>query len=100
MQLQQITRTPNEMRESVETWTNVGDPRWARVTPITAKERLESDARVVSNVSHIVVTRYFPGLNSTDFRWMFRGNVLDIVGVIDIESRQMFWESSCNQVQT
>lgn len=97
VQLQKVTRTTNELGETVEAWADFGEQKWAQVTPVSAKERLRADAAVIADTTHIVTLRYFCGFNSTDFRIVFRGAVLDINGLIDIESRRVFWEASCNE---
>lgn len=86
-------------RVTLRRWTPTNDPGWgqqpgwsdveefwASVTPVAATERF-TQAGVQSVMSHRIVCRYRTDLTSKD-RLVYRGRVLDIVGLHDPDGRK------------
>jgi SPP1 family predicted phage head-tail adaptor len=66
-------------------WTVVGDI-WAKVEPLSAGERPVNNG-VQSEISHRVTIRYRDDVTSKE-RLTYRGRLLDIVGVLDVDGRK------------
>src|SRR4051812_42730757 len=68
---------------------------WASVTPVTAREQLQAGG-IKSETSYAIRVRYRPDVSGQN-RLVYRGNVLDIVGVIDVGGRRRELEITATQ---
>jgi len=68
-------------------WNNIASGVWAKIEPISATERSQ-DQGVQSAITHRITMRYTPDITSKDRLATKDGRVLNIVGIIDIESRR------------
>lgn len=66
---------------------------WARVRQLTARQAFADDARG-QMVSHAVVLRFRTDLKAGD-RVVYRGRILEIEGVADINGRQAYVSLQC-----
>ena len=64
-------------------WTNIGEV-WADVTPVSGTERPDGKG-IQTTISHEIRMRYRSDLTTTKDRIVYRGRVLDIVAVVDVD---------------
>ena len=70
----------------IETWAEVTDgERWAKITPISGKERNQGD-QVKALRSHVISMRFFTGMVSS-YRIVYDSRIFNIVKVIDVGER-------------
>ena len=60
---------------------------WAKVAPMTGREYEEAQ-KLREETTYNVETRYFEGINAS-MKIKHRGRILDIISVLDIESRRV-----------
>jgi SPP1 family predicted phage head-tail adaptor len=58
---------------------------WAKVSPVKGTEKTGEDG-VKSATSFAILTRFIPSITSA-WRISFRGRLLDIVGVVNVDER-------------
>jgi SPP1 family predicted phage head-tail adaptor len=85
----------NELGEVSERWETV-ETRSASVKSVRAMEKLRN-AQAVEDVSHTIVMRWFEGFNSTDYRLIFEGRILDLTSVTDPDETRAWWEILANE---
>jgi SPP1 family predicted phage head-tail adaptor len=68
---------------------------WARVRPLSFSQAVVSDGRG-QNVTHSVVLRFRKDLKPGD-RIVYRGAVLDVLGVADLNGRRAYLSCQCSE---
>ena len=89
--------TPDPRWGGTPGWTDVATV-WAEVTPRKATERMK-DGGIQSDISHVIRMRYRPDLESKD-RVTWRGQTLEVEGVIDVGGRRRELEVTCRELPT
>jgi SPP1 family predicted phage head-tail adaptor len=69
----------------VPTWSDVGDPVWANVEPLTGREAWQAQ-QVRPDLTHRVTMRFYSGL-TTKHRLKIGSRILNIESAVDVESR-------------
>lgn len=82
--IQEATETRDAIGGVVREWETL-DTVWASVEPLTSREVIQA-SQVDNRTSHRIRLRHYSGLDST-MRFSFRGRVLNIVGVRNIDER-------------
>lgn len=96
IELQRPVRTVNGAGETVVTWTAVRKT-WAQVKPLKAWQ-MERARAVEMRTSHVVKLRYAADVDGAgDWRIAWRGQVLNILGIVNPEGRNVELEISCEQ---
>ena len=90
LQAKSVTRAANG--EEVETWGTHAE-RWARVEPLRGKEFFAA-AQTQDAAEYRVTIRYLASV-TRDMRVLWRGTLLDIVSVIDVNARRENLELMC-----
>lgn len=68
---------------------------WASVKPVTAREQLRAGG-IDSETNYVIRLRYRPDVND-QCRILFRGQVLNVVGVVDVDGRRRELEITATQ---
>lgn len=82
----------NQYHEVLLTWVPFYTGR-AKVKAISGKEYFELHAQNVE-VDYVIQMRYFPGISSK-MRVQWKGLVLDIIDVIDVDNKQHELQLTC-----
>lgn len=92
--------TRDSFGQDSESWSEVATI-WAEVIPLTGRE-LAIAQQLRADVTHKVLARYMPSLVAIDpeARIRFRGRVLAIQAVIDVDERRRDLSILCREVLT
>jgi SPP1 family predicted phage head-tail adaptor len=89
--LQQRISTTGTMGQSVETWTEIAKV-WAAIEPLTAQQRVVSQA-IHPDISHRITVRYRPDYaNATllsSLRIVYRGRFFSLHGGLNLNERNV-----------
>ncbi len=86
------TNTPNAYGEAVPAWATQAET-WARVEPLRGKEFLAAE-QTQGAVDYRVTIRYRTGITA-NMRVVWRGVVLVVLAVIDVNARRENLELMC-----
>jgi SPP1 family predicted phage head-tail adaptor len=97
--LQRYQATTDPKWGTTPGWWNTCD-LWADVEPLGGSEKTDN-AGVQTTISHRIRTRYRTDITSKD-RLLYRGRVLEIVSVIDVDGarRELLIEAREHQMET
>lgn len=87
-------RTPDGRGGFSDTWI----PRlrvWAKLSPVSARERIESD-KVTMNVSHTIVIPYIDGFKPS-WRLTKRSRVFEVVSILNTGERDEDLQILCKE---
>ena len=84
--VQIASQSTNSFGEAVLSWSN-STSVWASVQGVTARESLGLGQQEVA-ITHRVKMRYLPGLTQ-NMRFAWRGRTLDIVSLLEQQSRSV-----------
>lgn len=91
--VQQMTETRDTTGEVLETWTDVAT-RSAYVEPKSGSEKDKRGVETVEN-TYKVTLRYQAGLVTTARRLIYKGRLLDIESVINVNEANATYEVTC-----
>ena len=91
VQVQSTSR--NAYGEKDDTWTTLVTLP-ASVRPMFGREYVENKI-AQSEVTHKIITRYYPDITTKQHRIVFNGRVLEIETLMNIEERNIMLEMLC-----
>lgn len=86
IQVKRPTTTRNALGEPVQTFASVGGFQ-AEIKPTSARERLMNNS-ITTEVTHVITMRYAPDV-SEDCRIAFGDRTFEIVGIVNVEERNV-----------
>ena len=90
--VQSFIETQDDAGQPIKTYSDL-DTVWAKVTPLTGKERVEA-AQVRAEVTHSVMIRYRAGLKPK-MRLVYDGQILEIAAVINLREEDRWMQIAC-----
>lgn len=93
--IEELTTTERPSGGHDDVWNEV-DRRRVNIRPMRGTELMEA-RQVVANATHEVKMRYYAGLKSTTFRFVFGTRILDIKSVLDVEEANRVMIVTCEE---
>lgn len=98
VELQTQVQVRDAMGHVTRGWeTREGDRLWAKVLPVSSRDRLTQQQRH-AEVTHVVSIRFRSNVTPTN-RILYRGRVLSIVSVINVEENKERLDLLCEEKQ-
>lgn len=93
--IQEKTTTDRPSGGHDDDWNEV-DRRRVNIRPLQGAELMEA-RQVVAQATHKVTMRYYAGLKSTTFRFVFGTRILDIKSVLNVEEANRVMIVTCEE---